>query len=527
MPVEVVAKARLLARPGALLGDRPEVLSVAEGVEALAVREGAGARAESLHELAATVLERAFRRFGREQDGKEASLLFQHAGADLAHEESCASAVRAAVLSGEVARDAAVTYAELYRVQRRLGGDGKGSDAGATDAAHPTNASGCGHDLEQKLADLAPFRPPARVLEAIDQGLEGEGLLASARGSSESANAGPRLMKIEPIPGTEAARVVILLSQSARFHPGDVAVPGMGPPRTYVDLDGVAMGPAEDHAMTGIVTNVRAEPTKTGARVTLSLDGQAFRKVFYLPEPYRVVIDIARHPPGVVATSGRRRVERIVLDPGHGGWDPGAIGPAGLHEKDVTLDIARRVAPVLQREGLTVVLTRDDDRYVPLEERTARANAFGADLFVSIHCNAADNHLRHGVETYVLDTTKDEIASRVAARENATSQAATAEIGSILASLRLADHANHSNHLAELLQRTAMVSLRESYHDVHDGGVHTAGFYVLVGARMPAILFETSYISNANEEARLASADYKQRLADAISNAVRAYREGR
>jgi N-acetylmuramoyl-L-alanine amidase len=519
-----VEKARLLARPGAALGDRPEVLSVAEGVEALAVREGAGARAESLHELAGTVLERAFRRFGREQDGKEASLLFQHAGADLSREESCASAVRAALLSGEVARDAAVSYAELYRVQRRLGGgDGKAGDAGATDA----RPSACGRDLDQKLGDLAPFRPPARVLEAIDQGLEGEGLLASARGSSETVNAGPRLLKIEPIPGAEAARVVILLSQSAHFHPGDVAVPGMGPPHTYVDLDGVTMGPAEDHAMSGIVTNVRAEPTKTGARVTLSLDGQAFRKVFYLPEPYRVVIDVARHPPGVVATSGRRRVERIVLDPGHGGWDPGAIGPAGLHEKDVTLDIAHRVAPVLQREGLTVVLTRDDDRYVPLEERTARANAFGADLFVSIHCNAADNHLRHGVETYVLDTTKDEIASRVAARENATSQAATAEIGSILASLRLADHANHSNHLAELLQRTAMVSLRETYHDVHDGGVHTAGFYVLVGARMPAILYETSYISNANEEARLSSADYKQRLADAISNAVRAYREGR
>jgi len=177
--------------------------------------------------------------------------------------------------------------------------------------------------------------------------------------------------------------------------------------------------------------------------------------------------------------------------------------------------------------GLTVLLTRDDDRYVPLEERTARANAFGADLFVSIHCNAAENRLRHGVETYVLDTTKDEIASRIAARENATSQAATAEIGSILASLRLADQANHSTHLADLLQHTAMVSLREAYHEVHDGGVHTAGFYVLVGARMPSILFETSYISNPAEETRLATEDYKQRLADAVVNAVRAYREGR
>jgi len=135
--------------------------------------------------------------------------------------------------------------------------------------------------------------------------------------------------------------------------------------------------------------------------------------------------------------------------------------------------------------------------------------------------------VRHGVETYVLDTTKDEIASRVAARENATSQAATAEIGSILASLRMADQATHSTHLAELMQKAAMASVRDRYADVLDGGIHTAGFYVLVGARMPSILFETSYISNPVEEQRLRTDDYRQRLADAIVNAVRAYRQGR
>jgi N-acetylmuramoyl-L-alanine amidase len=164
---------------------------------------------------------------------------------------------------------------------------------------------------------------------------------------------------------------------------------------------------------------------------------------------------------------------------------------------------------------------------VSLEERAARANQLGADLFVSIHCNAAEGHGRHGVETYVLDTTRDEIAQRVAARENATSTAATAELGSILASMRLADQATRSTRLAELLQKSAMASLKPTYADAFDGGVHYAGFYVLVGARMPAVLFETSYISNPTEEQRLASADYKERLADAIANAVRAYREGR
>ena len=529
---DLLDRARKAAAPGVPLDERASVLSMAEAVEALAVKDGVGARASSLHALAATVLERAYRTFGREQDGKEATLLFHHASEDLHLDGACPLAVRGALLSGEVAHDAGVAYTELYRVQRRLGGGPSStapSDAGP--APSPIASTACSTRIEHDMAILGAFRPAARVLEAIDQGLEGEGMLpTSPDGLHPVAPAGgpPRIVKIEPIAGAEAARVVIVLSKSVHFRPGDVGVPGMGRPHTFVDLDGVSMGKAaEDYPMGGIVTRVRAEPTSTGTRVSLELDGQAYRKVFYLPEPYRVIIDIARHPPGTVPTGSHRRVERIVLDPGHGGWDPGAIGQGGLHEKEVTLDVARRVAPVLRRDGMTVLLTREDDRYVSLEERTARANAFGADLFVSVHCNAADNRLRHGVETYVLDTTKDEIASRVAARENATSQAATAEIGSILASLRLADQATHSTHLAELLQRTAMVSLRDAFHDIHDGGVHTAGFYVLVGARMPSVLFETSYISNPAEEARLASDAYKQRLADAIVNAVRAYRDGK
>ena len=161
-----------------------------------------------------------------------------------------------------------------------------------------------------------------------------------------------------------------------------------------------------------------------------------------------------------------------------------------MKEKDVTLDIAHRVAPVLQRSAAWKrrLPTRDDDRYVTLEERTARANGFGADVFVSIHCNAAEARAHHGVETYVLDTTNSEMAGRIAARENATSQAANLELGAILSNMRLADQATRSTKLAELMQRAAMASLAHDYPDVSDGGVHTAGFYVLVGARMPGDL---------------------------------------
>ena len=173
------------------------------------------------------------------------------------------------------------------------------------------------------------------------------------------------------------------------------------------------------------------------------------------------------------------------------------------------------------------MLTRDTDRYVSLEERTARANAAGADLFISIHCNAAERPGKRGVETYVLDTTKDETASRVAARENSTTQAATREIGSILASMKIADEATHSQRFADLMQHSTVTSLKLRYADTIDGGVKNAGFYVLVGARMPAVLFETSYISNPLEEQLLASDEYKARLSDGIVNAVKAYREGR
>jgi N-acetylmuramoyl-L-alanine amidase len=198
-----------------------------------------------------------------------------------------------------------------------------------------------------------------------------------------------------------------------------------------------------------------------------------------------------------------------------------------VREKDVTLDVAHRVAPVLAAQGLQVVLTRDDDRTVSLEERTARANGFNADLFVSIHCNASESKGRRGIETYVLDTTRDEIAGRVAARENATTQAVSSELASILGGMRMADEGQRSTRLAQLLQRAATTAVQARFGDVVDGGVHTAGFYVLVGARMPSVLFETSYVSNPIEEQRLAGDAYRQLLADAIANAVKAYRQGR
>ena len=197
-----------------------------------------------------------------------------------------------------------------------------------------------------------------------------------------------------------------------------------------------------------------------------------------------------------------------------------------MKEKDVTLDIAHRVAPVLARElGIVTMLTRDVDRYVAWEERAARANAFHADLFVSIHCNASESPASRGVQSYVLDASRDESSQRVAARENMAP--ASAQIGDVVTDLRSGHLSGESVRLADLLQRTTMASLAERFGDTPNGGVKAAGFYVLLGAEMPSVLFEVSFISNPTEEARLATADYRQKIADGIANAVRAYRDGK
>lgn len=514
-----LARARALSATDASLPPRPEVLALAQTVEAQALKEGAGARAVELHTLAAKLFERTWREDGVEEDAKEAMRAYDSASHDTKVEGACDAAIASAHLAGDFAHDAETTYAELYRVMRRF--------SPVADAGSDGGTASCADRARAEMSSIAAFKPADRVLTAIDDALAAQGSLGSAALLDAAVTSPPsKIVRVEKWDGKEAARVVITLSSKATFRAGDdsVTTDGKKTLRTFVELDGVQIGSVDHEIPTrGIVTLVHVEATTTGTRVSLDLDGQAYRKVFFLVEPYRVVIDVARHPPG---SGPRRAVSSVVLDPGHGGNDSGAVGPMGVKEKDVTLAIAKKTLGELTKDGLDVTLTRDDDRFVTLEERTARANQSAADLFVSIHCNAAESRARHGVETYVLDTTKDDIAARVAARENATSEGANAELGSILADMRLADQATHSNRLAELLQKSAMSSLH-SYDAVTDGGVHYAGFYVLVGARMPAVLFETSYVSNATEETRLASEDYQSRLAEAIANAIKAYREGR
>jgi len=165
-----------------------------------------------------------------------------------------------------------------------------------------------------------------------------------------------------------------------------------------------------------------------------------------------------------------------------------------------------------------------------IDLRAARANTFHADLFVSIHCNASENGAARGVQTFVLDEARDPdgLAARVAARENAQKgHGGEALSAAMLSTLDVAATGARSRHVADLLQRAALGSLLPRYPDTKDQGIKTAGFFVLVGADMPAVLFETAFISNPEEEGRLNTADYRQKMADAIVNAVRAYKAGK
>lgn len=238
----------------------------------------------------------------------------------------------------------------------------------------------------------------------------------------------------------------------------------------------------------------------------------------------RAHVPHAREPLPAARTNGATHYRRIVIDPGHGGSDPGARSADGLAESTVTLDVARRLADrLVARTGADVILTRDRDTYVPLEERAVRANRAGGDLFLSIHCNSSENPASRGVSTYVLDATDDRVAARVARRENGEYERdplGDPEVFRILADLRLIGSASRSTHLADTIQHGLLEHLRARYPDIADLGLHTARFHVLVGARMPAVLIELSFLSNPVEAARLGDDQYRSDLADAIADAV-------
>jgi len=221
------------------------------------------------------------------------------------------------------------------------------------------------------------------------------------------------------------------------------------------------------------------------------------------------------------------KVRRVILDAGHGGHDTGAIGPKGTYEKDVALAITLKLAKRLEAMGLEVLLTRDDDSFVALEERTRFANREKGDLFISIHCNAATSRALRGIETYTLNTSSNRYSVRLAARENASSERGVGDLQYILADLATKANTGESTRLAQRVQQSLVRGVAADHKGVRDLGTKEALFFVLLGAKMPAILVETSFISNPEEEQLLGDQDYQRDVAGNIADAVKGFLEER
>jgi N-acetylmuramoyl-L-alanine amidase len=511
------------AEPNAELPGRAAVVQRADEL-ALHGAKLEGPEGAALTLKAARLRERVWRLEGREADALEASELYKSA-AERTWLGACDPAIAQALLKGEVSRDPTQAYKGLYLARARH--PGAACEKRANDALFALAAFAPLPDelaaLDRQAAPAGSAPPPSP--SAAPETIEGPVIVPKIQAGRPPA----RITNIEHYGGKDAARVVVFVTEPALFEAGSLPAESARGPRLFIDVSNTSYKGKWNLDAGGLVERVRLGRRNDGIRVVLDLAETVYRRVFYLPEPFRLVIDVSKERPKDVdpEREGPRDVRRVVLDPGHGGHDPGATGPAGLREKDVALDIAHRAAPLIARElNISTLLTRDGDVFVPLDERVARANAFGADLFVSIHCNASENPSSRGVTTFVLDASRDDLAARVAARENASSPAAAAELANVMSRVRDAASTTRSDHFAKLLQRSAIVSVGPRYDHLSDLGVRSGGFYVLAGARMPAVLFEASFISNPVEETRLDNGDYRQKLADAIVNAVRAYRDG-
>jgi N-acetylmuramoyl-L-alanine amidase len=334
------------------------------------------------------------------------------------------------------------------------------------------------------------------------------------------------------------------------------------PERLYLDLEGVWIGREHSEPIRvgdGLLEGVRlGQNTPSTTRVVIDLQRYERHRLLSLQGPDRVVIDVfgpGKEPGGSEAAGQAskdasatkppeparapqeallpakplpfdlRPVRTVVLDAGHGGRDPGAIGVGGIEEKDVTLRLARELRKRLRERGFRVVMTRDQDRTLDLEERTAIAEGAGGDVFVSLHCNAAPRPGLHGIETYSLNESDEQHSVQVAARENGIAPGEVDVLQRTVAQLRVSEASGPSWVLAELVHHQLLQGLREHYEGVNDLGVKKGPFYVLFLSSMPSILVEAGFLTHRDEAKRLHNAAYMTRLAESIAEGLSQYRE--
>jgi len=413
-------------------------------------------------------------------------------------------------------------------------------------------SQGCagGAETLHRLAQVQKKTPATNPIANSDNN---EALDVDRRMQPSKVSASPdrvRLFAVRVLSSQTYSRVTIDLSHEARYEIHRLkSDPSKGlPPRIYVDLFStkLAMDSKSPIAVDdGVLRQLRVgQFTADIVRIVIDLTTLSEHNAFLLADPYRLVIDIqGQKNPEVAASVDKSKkktattpekgkqmavsgMRKIVLDPGHGGKDPGAIGAGGFAEKDIVLAVAKKLERKLKQEmGVEVILTRRDDRFIPLEDRTAIANAEAADLFVSLHMNASPNGDARGLETYYLDNTNDEGSLRLAARENGTSRRNVSDLQFILSDMTQNMKLEDSITLAHHLQHSLVNGMSTRLADVKDLGVKKALFYVLVGARMPSVLVEMFFITNQTEGRAMSQETYQNAVVDALYDGILKYKE--
>lgn len=339
----------------------------------------------------------------------------------------------------------------------------------------------------------------------------------------------PRLETIEVFGRAQEAkggsvRVVLSFSGAPVFEQERLASSGVLPPRLSIRLPGVDFATTLARAFpvdaAGLVRVRLGEPEP---RVVLDLSPGARHRLFYFTDPHRIVIDVSQEERRALATRPVRPV--VVIDPGHGGRESGTAHQ-GLVESMLALDLAKRTAQSLRAFAprARVVLTRDTDTTMSLAERSAIANALSADVFVSIHLNGSSEPVRKGgVTTFVLDVANDQQATRLAARENGTDTDQVTGIQEILAKLHRKGQSKGSRRLAQHVQRQTLAGGRRLVPKLADRGVRSALFHVLVGATMPAVLVEASFLTRDEEAAALRTVAYRDALSRGMARGIARY----
>ncbi len=355
--------------------------------------------------------------------------------------------------------------------------------------------------------------------------------------------------------GKKYTRVVIDIDRKTNYSYGTL----IDPDRLFIDIQPAILTQElikqKIEVKQGFLQAIRTgQFSKNTGRVVLDFDKIKRFDIFNLDNPYRIVIDIyaderkeisevVSKEEGVVekeipivqpnknadGTYSLVRqlglgIKRIVIDAGHGGKDPGAIGVNGMKEKDISLAIAKQLAEFLKKDGFDVYLTRDEDIYLTLEERTAIANSLEADLFVSIHVNSSKNRRLRGIETYYLNFAVSESEMEVAARENATSEKSVGELQKLIKKIMLNSKIKESMDFASVVHKNIMTAVKKEY-DAINLGVKRAPFYVLIGAQMPSILLEVSFISNPVDAKKLCDNEYKLSIVKGIKDGIIEYGE--